>query len=164
MAMPSGIGIIDTMLDLPFDDVKSTYEFLAPQLRDKDSKEEFEFPVEYMFKQVPEARAAGEDPVEHTLALMDHFGIDKALIGSGGDASGRALQHHPDRFLPSIGIEPNDGMKAVESIVKAYETVGLKALAAFPAGCHPQVPINDKRRRMSILANCSVTPLRAVIW
>ena len=145
MGMPTNIGIIDTMLDLPFDDVKSTYEFLAPQLRDKDSQEEFEFPVEYMFKQVPKARDAGEDPVEHTLALMDHFGIDKALIGSGGDASGRALANHPDRFLPSMGVEPNDGMKAVESIVKAYETVGLKALAAFPAGCNPQVPINDKR-------------------
>ncbi len=57
MAYPTDIGIIDTMIDLPFTDVRSTYEFLAPNLRDRESNEEFEFPVEYMFKDVPKARS-----------------------------------------------------------------------------------------------------------
>lgn len=143
--MPSGIGVIDTMMDLPFSDVRSIYEFLAPTLRDAESKESFEFPVEYMFKGVPKAAAAGEDPVEHTVALMDHHGIDMALIGCGGESQERALREHPDRFLPSTGVDPNEGMKAVETIVRLYETVGLRALAGFPAGYNPQVPINDKR-------------------
>jgi len=143
MAYPSDVGVIDTMLDLPFGDVASTYEFLTPNLRDRESNEDFEFPVEYMFKDVP--KAATDDPLAHTLALMDHHGIDKALIGAGSEQQLTALKQHPDRFLPSISVDPNEGMKAVEEIVKTYETVGLKALAGFPAGYNPQVPINDKR-------------------
>ena len=142
---PSGLGIVDTMFDLPFADISKVYEFLTPQLRDKDSQETFEFPVEYMFKDVPKAALAEKDPLEHALALMEHYGIETALIGSGSDDQRRAIRDHPDRFLPSMGIDPNEGMKAVESIVRAYETIGLKALAAFPAGCSPQVPIDDKR-------------------
>ncbi len=63
MPMPSDIGVIDTMMDLPFTDVASTYEFLSPNLRDRESAEDFEFPVEYMFKDVP--KAATEDLVAH---------------------------------------------------------------------------------------------------
>ncbi|MBS1837166.1 MAG: amidohydrolase family protein [Actinobacteria bacterium] len=133
------------MFDLPFADIRRVYEFLSPQLRDRDSRESFEFPVEYMFKDVPKAAAATEDPVEHSLALMDHYGIETALIGAGSDDQHRALREHPDRFLPSIGIDPNEGMAAVEKIVRTHETVGLRAVAAFPAGCSPQVPIDDKR-------------------
>jgi uncharacterized protein len=145
MPMPTDVGVIDTMLDLPFADLKAVYEFLTPQLRDRASKEEFEFPAQYMFKDVPKAAADIDDPVAHTLALMDHYGIDKAMIGAGGEAQATALRRHPDRFLPSIGVDPNDGMRAVEEIVRAYETIGLKALVGFPAGYTPQVPINDKR-------------------
>jgi predicted TIM-barrel fold metal-dependent hydrolase len=141
--MPTNVGIIDTMLDLPFDDVASTYEFLAPNLRDRESTEDFEFPVEYMFRDVP--KASTDDPVSHTLALMDHYGIQQALIGAGTAPQLRALRDHPDRFLPSIGVDPNDGMRAVDQIVKSYETTGLRALAGFPSGYSPQVPINDKR-------------------
>ena len=36
-------------------------------------------------------------------------------------------------------------MKGVRDLVKAYETLGIKAATAFPAGMTPQVPINDKR-------------------
>ncbi|MEZ5238717.1 MAG: amidohydrolase family protein [Microthrixaceae bacterium] len=143
MPMPDDVGIVDTMLDLPFSDVASTYEFLAPNLRDRESNEEFEFPVEYMFRDVP--KAATEDPVEHTLALMDHHGIDQALIGAGSEQQLRALREHPDRFLASIGVDPNDGMDAVRQIEAAHGDVGLRAIVGFPAGYNPQVPINDKR-------------------
>ncbi len=54
MGMPSGIGIIDTMMGFPHHDMKSVYKFITAQTRDVESKEEFEFPVEYMFKDVPE--------------------------------------------------------------------------------------------------------------
>ena len=150
--MPSDIGVIDTMMDLPFTDVASTYEFLSPNLRDRESAEDFEFPVEYMFKDVP--KAATEDPVAHTVALMDHHGIDRALIGAGSENGRRALEQHPDRFLPSIGVDPNEGMRAVEQIVEAHESAGLAALAGFPAGCNPPVPINDKRW-YPVYAKCS---------
>jgi predicted TIM-barrel fold metal-dependent hydrolase len=143
MAYPTDIGIIDTMLDLPFTDVRSTYEFLTPNLRDRESNEDFEFPVAYMFKDVP--KAATDDPVAHTLALMDHHGIERAVMGAGSENQQRALAQHPDRFLPTIGVDPNDGMRAVEQIVRAHESSGLAALSGFPSGCNPPVPINDKR-------------------
>lgn len=143
--MPTDVGIIDTMLDLPFADLRKVYEFLTPQLRDKASKEDFEFPAQYMFKDVPHSAAGIDDPVAHTLALMDHYGIERAMIGAGGGNQARAMAAHPDRFIPSMGVDPNDGMKAVEEVVKAYETIGLKALVGFPAGYTPQVPIDDKR-------------------
>jgi predicted TIM-barrel fold metal-dependent hydrolase len=143
MAMPTDVGVIDTMLDLPFADLRSVYEFLAPNLRDAESREDFEFPVEYMFTDVPKAQT--EDPVAHTLALMDHHGIDRALIGAGGENGDRALREHPERFLPTISVDPNEGMAAVEKIVRAHEKYGLRAIGAFPAGCNPPVPVNDKR-------------------
>ena len=143
MAELPDVGIIDTMLDLPFTDVASTYEFLAPNLRDRESTEEFEFPAQYMFKDVP--KAATDDPVAHTLALMDHHGIDRALIGAGSENQLRALREHPGRFLASIGVDANDGMDALRQIDRAAETTGLAAVVTFPSGCNPPVPINDKR-------------------
>ena len=59
MSMPTDIGIIDTMIDFPHPDMKETYRFITRQTRDAESKESFEFPVEYMFKDVPEQGAAG---------------------------------------------------------------------------------------------------------
>ena len=54
MGMPTGIGIIDTMIGFPHGDMKEAYRFITRQTRDKESKEDFEFPVEYMFKDVPD--------------------------------------------------------------------------------------------------------------
>lgn len=150
---PAGLGIVDTMFDLPFADIGRVYEFLSPQLRDRESVEDFEFPVAYMFKDVPKAAARAEDPVDHALALMDHYGIETALIGCGSDGQLRALREHPDRFVASIGVDPTEGTKAVETIVRAHETIGLRAVSAFPAGCSPQVPIDD-RRWYPIYAKC----------
>ena len=59
MSMPSGIGVIDTMIGFPHPDMKETYRFITEQTRDKESKEEFDFPVEYMFKDVPEKALDG---------------------------------------------------------------------------------------------------------
>ena len=50
MAMPGDIGIVDTMIGFPADDFKM-YDFIRAQLKDPSAK--FDFPVEYMFKNVP---------------------------------------------------------------------------------------------------------------
>ena len=75
-----GLGIVDLMLDVPDDDKPASYQFLAPLLRDKQSQEEFDFPVEYMFKDVPE-EPEGVDLLAMVLDQMDHWGIAKACIG-----------------------------------------------------------------------------------
>jgi hypothetical protein len=48
MGMPSGIGIIDTMIGFPHENMAETYAFITRQTKDSDSQERFEFPVEYM--------------------------------------------------------------------------------------------------------------------
>ena len=51
--MPSEIPIIDLMLGLPSEEAKRSYDFMRPLFKDKQSLESFDFPVEYMFKDVP---------------------------------------------------------------------------------------------------------------
>jgi len=147
MAMPTDIGVVDLMLGLPEGSKKNWYGFLRAGLRDKESKDEFDFPVQYMFKDVPKDLDPDVDPVLAVLGEMDHFGIDKAMIGINFERGNgvRALKEHPDRFFASLEVDPNRGMDAVRDLVRAHEEHGIKAATAFPAGLTPQVPINDKR-------------------
>jgi predicted TIM-barrel fold metal-dependent hydrolase len=156
MAMPVGLGIVDTMIGFPHADMKATYSFITKQTRDRESKEDFEFPVEYMFKDVPEKELVdSDDPIAVTLREMDLWGIEQGLIGVGepGDVGELALKRHPDRFIPSVGADPNEGMDAVRKIVRAYETWGVRAVGMFSAGTFPQVAINDKKM-YPIYAKC----------
>jgi len=41
-------------------------------------------------------------------------------------------------------VDPNAGMHGIRSMVRAYETWGIRAVGVFPSGTFPQVPINDK--------------------
>ena len=45
-------GVIDTMINLPSGSKRDWYKFLEPQLHDQSK--DYEFPVEYMFKEVPD--------------------------------------------------------------------------------------------------------------
>jgi hypothetical protein len=144
MAMPKNVPIIDCMIGFPARDF-ARYDFIRKQLRDKQSKEEFDFPVEYMFKHVPKELYGAENPIAITLHEMDRFGVERGMIGLGGDVSERALKDHPDRFFASLDVDPNEGMEAVRKIVRAREQFGIRAVTAFPAGCFPQVPIDDKK-------------------
>jgi predicted TIM-barrel fold metal-dependent hydrolase len=146
MAIPAGLRAIDLMLQIPSEDFSQKYEFLKPLLMDRESREKFEFPAQYMFKNVPTTRKAS-DYVGITLDEMDKHGIERAMIGVGigADDARRALREHPDRFFGSFEVNPNAGMEGVRDLVRAYEELGIKAATAFPAGLCPQVPINDKK-------------------
>ncbi|HZT65074.1 MAG TPA: amidohydrolase family protein [Acidimicrobiales bacterium] len=144
--MPTDIGVIDTMLGFPAADMKEQYRFITTRTKDSQSREEFAFPVEYMFKDVPDKRIdRSNDPLSITLAEMDRWGIEKAMIGVHGEVSERALKDHPDRFIPSTGADPNLGMQSIRQLVADYEKWGIRAVHMFPAGYSPQVPINDKK-------------------
>jgi hypothetical protein len=155
MGMPTDIGVVDLMLQVPDGNKRDWYRFLADNLRDAESRDEFEFPVEYMFKDVPDDLPDDADPVDVVLREMDRHGIEKAMIGLGWERSSalRGLEAHPDRFIGSWGVDPNRGMDGVRDLVKAYETLGIKAATAFPAGYSPQVPIDD-RRFFPLYAKC----------
>jgi predicted TIM-barrel fold metal-dependent hydrolase len=144
------------MIGFPHKDMKEVYAFITRQTKDRESKEDFAFPVEYMFKQVPEKEYLDvDDPISVTLHEMDRWGVEKGVIGVG-DAGGvgeLALKRHPDRFIPQAGADPNEGMEAVRKIVRAYETYGVRSVSMFPAGTFPQVAINDKKM-YPIYAKC----------
>jgi predicted TIM-barrel fold metal-dependent hydrolase len=157
MPMPTGIGIIDTMIGFPHGDMKAVYAFITRQTKDRQSAEEYDFPVEYMFKDVPEKGLVGTpDPVRVTVGEMDRWGIERALVGVGTDpqsVSARALREHPDRFIASTEVDPNKGMEEIRRIVRLSEEYDIRALTCFPAGTFPQVPINDKKM-YPIYAKC----------
>ena len=102
MAGSIGLPVIDTMIGFPRADF-TQYDFIKKQTKDADSRENMEFPVEYMFKQVPKDLPTN-DPVAVTLHEMDRFGIEKGLIVVSDENSRLALKHHPDRFVPSGAI------------------------------------------------------------
>ncbi len=149
--MPADIGVIDLMIGFPQADRRHNYDFMRANLRDRESLEEFEFPAQYMFKDVPKVEATA-DRVRALLELMDKYRIERAMIGvasrgdeSRSDDSRRALRDHPDRFFGCVDVDPNRGMDAVRDLVHAVEELGVKAASAFPCGLNPQVPINDKK-------------------
>jgi predicted TIM-barrel fold metal-dependent hydrolase len=144
MTMPSGIAIVDTMIGFPHEGF-AQYDFIRKQTKDKGSREEMQFPAEYMFKNVPKDLPTS-DPVSVTLHQMDKFGIERGLIGVSDETSRTALKLHPDRFIPSGNVsDPNDVTGTVRSMRREYEEFGIRAVGAFPAGTFPQVAIDDPK-------------------
>jgi predicted TIM-barrel fold metal-dependent hydrolase len=117
------------------------YDFIRAQLKDPSAK--FDFPVEYMFKNVPKELYGSKDPISLTLHEMDRFGVEIGCIGAGGDVSAKALKDHPDRFVPMGNVDPNRGMDGIRDMVRQHEKYGVRAFGAFNAGYNPQVGISD---------------------
>ena len=143
-------GIVDCMIGFPAEDF-AMYDFIREQL--KDGSAEFDFPVEYMFKQVPKEIYGSSDPISITLNEMDKFGIEVGVIGVGGDVSQKALKQHPDRFVGQGSVDPNKGMQGIRDMVRQYEEFGVRSFGAFNAGYNPQVAIDDAKM-YPIYAKC----------
>ena len=143
MGMPSGVGIVDTMIGFP-QEGDALYDFIRKQTKDQASKD-MRFPVEYIFKNVPHDLPT-DDPVSVTLHEMDRHGIEIGMIGVGDETSRTALKQHPDRFVPSGNIsDPNDVTGTVRQMRREYEEFGIRAVGAFPSGTFPQVAIDDPK-------------------
>jgi hypothetical protein len=101
MSAPFDVGVIDTMIGWPPPNMQELYSFNTKQTHDTQSKEEFEFPVEYMFKDVPEKKYKDAvDPLAVTLGEMDHWGIEKGLVVVGGSGSSGHGRDPPVRSAP----------------------------------------------------------------
>lgn len=150
MTVLDGIGIVDCMIGFPAEDF-AMYDFIRAQL--KDGSEDFDFPVEYMFKQVPKEMYGSKDPIAVTLGEMDKYGVEVGVIGVGGDVSRKALADHPDRFVGQGSVDPNKGMDGIRDMVRQYEEWGVRSFGAFNAGYNPQVAIDDAKM-YPIYAKC----------
>lgn len=121
------------------------YDFIRRQTKDRESKEDLEFPVEYMFKDVPKDLPS-HDPVTLTLHEMDRHGIERGLVGIADPTAQLAVTQHPDRFIAAGTVsDPNDVVGSVRAIRRAHEEYGIRATSVFPAGTFPQVPIDDPK-------------------
>jgi uncharacterized protein len=144
MGYPEGIGAVDLMIGFPMRDKKAVYEYLMRGIKDTETKEEFTFPAEYMFKDVPEGADDDVDAIDEAFAEMDRYGVDKGLFGNGEQAR-EAAKRYPGRVYSSLEVDPNDVMGSVRKIKKAVERHDLKAVTVFPSGCLPQVPVDDAK-------------------
>jgi predicted TIM-barrel fold metal-dependent hydrolase len=147
MSYLDGGKVIDLMFGLP--DVKglhAAYESFKPLYRDKESRE-FAFPAQYMFKDIPNIEAIGDDPVGWAVAQMDRFNIERALIGVNplSDMSRIARDRFADRFVFDVPVDPNGGMDEVRRLRALTKDYDVRAVSVFPCGCNPQAPIDDKR-------------------
>jgi predicted TIM-barrel fold metal-dependent hydrolase len=141
VGIPKGINIVDTMIAFPAADF-SQYDFIRTQL--KDDSTDLDFPVEYIFKNVPKELYGNEDPISVTLHEMDRYDIEIGLIGVEGDISHKALKNHSDRFISQGSVDPNKGEEGIRNMVRQYEEFGVCSFGAFNAGFNPQVAIDDE--------------------
>src|SRR5207244_11379467 len=95
-----GVGIIDTMIGFATDPDRLYAKLRQELLRDRESRESFAMPAEYMFHDVPE-HPGETDPVAFTLAVMDRHGIEIGLVSLSAVAvlTGCATTDHPTSFL-----------------------------------------------------------------
>ncbi|MGH9025974.1 MAG: amidohydrolase family protein, partial [Acidimicrobiia bacterium] len=152
MAYPRDIGVIDLMIGFPMQDKKAVYEYLMQGIRDRETKESFTFPAEYMFKDVPEGAEEGEDPIDVAFGEMDRFNVTAGLFGLSDQAIA-AKRRDPKRVHLSLESDPNDVMGAVRKVRKTKDLHDIAAVTVFPAGCLPQVPVDDPKM-YAIYATC----------
>jgi uncharacterized protein len=143
MTMPTDIGAIDLMISFPKSNASKTYDYLRETIKGDDASTA-EFPAGYMFKDVPNKLDEGADGVDATIVEMDEWGVDMGLVGAG-PLTKQAQERYPERFITSLEIDPNDITGTVRKIREYKAEYDLKALTTFPAGCNPQVPVDDRR-------------------
>jgi predicted TIM-barrel fold metal-dependent hydrolase len=151
--MPRDIQIIDTMIGFKHADVRSAYTGMRGLVRDRETREEFAFPVEYMFKDVPDGDLHG-DAIDDTLVEMDRFGVATGLVSVVDETGRRAVELYPDRFVATWDIQPATGFAAADAIRSAARSpTGLHAVSTMPAATVEHFPL-DHRQWIPIYEVC----------
>ncbi len=145
---PLGGGIVDTLIGFAHQDVRASHQQILDQTRDRESREAFSTPVQYMFKETPELEgqsATPEGAVEATLREMGRFGVAVGLVALRDPLAQEAVTRYPERFVGSWSVDPNEGVQGLRDLVAAHARWGMKAITFFPCGTSPQVPIDDRK-------------------
>ena len=91
-------GVVDLMIGIPasLEDRKHHYDKMRSQLKDRESREEFSFPAQYMFKDLPKHEDI-EDPVAFLVSEMDRFNIRVGMLNvSRNPEARRALKEYEE--------------------------------------------------------------------
>ena len=74
-----------------------------------------------MFKDVPKDIEEGADPVAVVLGEMDHFGIERAMLGVSFErehVAAGARRSTPTASSARFEVDPNRGMEGVRELVQ----------------------------------------------
>ena len=117
MAMPTDIKIIDLMLSVPSEDTSGWYESMRPLLLDRESRDVFSMPAQYMFKDIPQA-GPRDDYVAYTVAQMDKHNIELGMLQVDDHlaTAKQALRRFPSRFIASYEANPDLAMEEVRKV------------------------------------------------
>jgi predicted TIM-barrel fold metal-dependent hydrolase len=145
MAMPTNIGVFDTLIGLPPVERRGWQQSFAAVLRDVEHQD-FDHPAGYMYRTVPQVKREA-NAGEALLREMDRFGVEFGLVPVTFDDPDTltAVRDHGDRLYGSYMIDPNRGVEGLLDLQRAVEDYGAVAAQYMPCGVIPAVPINDKR-------------------
>ena len=162
MAMPRGPGAIDLMIGFARVDDSSVYDFLRPSLKDEETASgKLTMPAGYMFKEIPDTIDQDRDAIDTTLAEMDRWGIAAGLFGLD-DRAREASRRYPGRVYFRMEVDPNDVMETIRRVKQTHADEDLKAVSVFPAGCRPQVPVDDPKM-YALYATCVELDIPVVV-
>ena len=168
MAMPTDVGIIDTMIGFPHEDMKELYEFITRADEGPGVEGGLRVPgrVHVQGRARQGARADVDDPIAVTLArdgpVGHREGRRSASATTAAPASWRSSAT-PTGSSPSVERRPQRGHgRPSARSSQAYETCGIRAVSMFPPGTFPQVAdqrqedVPDLRQvRASSASRCS---------
>ena len=103
MSFPSDVGVVDLMMGIPEGAKKDWYGFLRAGLMDDESKDDGVPRRSTCSRTCPKDIDAEADPVAVVLGEMDHFGIEKAMLGVTSSA---APPSGPSRSTPTGSSAP----------------------------------------------------------
>lgn len=161
--IPQDIGIIDMLLGLPGPGHGYWEDRIKQQLRFPDARYG-EHLAPYLYSEGIPPELESPEYMTVILAEMDRCGVERGVVALAiDDEVERSLvAQHRDRLVPTLNIDPNDGMTAVRQIDEAVRHLGIKGVCMIPAAYSPQVPINDKRM-YPIYAKCVEHDIAALV-
>ena len=89
------------------------------------------------------------DHLHRLLRIMDAAGVDKACVNCifhgdarrGNDIVARAVDRHPERFIPVAFVTPHYPEEAILELERCFDQIGAKFLKIYPS--YAQRPIDD---------------------
>ena len=152
MSVRTGISTVDTMVMMPQPKTAPKYAALQESLG-QHAGDPTVSPVAHLFRDMP-TLPDGANPIDHTLAEMDRFDIEYAVVDLVHDPEASlAVEKHPDRFIPITSTDPHSGMDGIRALEQAHRQYGVRGTSISPAFLHPPVAINDARM-YPIYAKC----------